>query len=185
MHLSKLAALIPIDIQQGFDLIKAKRNNPAMEDNGRLLLSAWRQTASLILHVQHDSISPQGLFHPAQPGHDFRVGFAPLAGELLINKSVNSAFIGTDLDLRLRREKIDTVVLFGLTTDMCVSTTARHASNLGYNTIVVDDACACFSVKDKQGEISAEDMHRLHLATLAQEFATVVTTDVFLKNLTG
>ena len=183
MHLSQATALIPIDVQQGFDLIKAKRNNPTMEENGRHLLSVWRQRASRIMHVQHKSVNPQGLFHPAHSGYDFRAGFAPLPGELLINKSVNSAFIGTDLDLQLRRARVDTVVLFGMTTDMCVSTTARHASNLGYKTIVISDACACFAVKDKQGEISAEDVHRIHLATLAEEFATVVTTDTSLKSL--
>jgi nicotinamidase-related amidase len=93
---------------------------------------------------------------------------------------VNAAFIGTDLDLRLRRLGIDCVVLFGISTDMCVSTTARVAANLGYRTIVVGDACQCFDLDDGAGGlVRAEEVARAHLATLRAEFAEVVdTTDV-------
>lgn len=58
-----------------------------------------------------------------------RPGFEPAQDEAVVPKSVNCAFLGADLDLRLRRVEADTVVLFGVSTDMCVSTTARIASN--------------------------------------------------------
>lgn len=96
----------------------------------------------------------------------------------MVGKSVNAAFIGTDLDLRLRRLGATGVVLFGISTDMCVSTTARMASNLGYRTLVVGDACACFDLKDADGGvIPAEAVARAHLATLRAEFAEVLGTD--------
>ncbi|MEZ5647834.1 MAG: cysteine hydrolase family protein [Alphaproteobacteria bacterium] len=175
--------LIPIDMQLGFDFLTTKRNNPMMEENGQGLLSAWRQLRAPLIHVRHESIHPQDLFHPSHPGYNFHPSFVPLPGEVLVTKSANSALIGTDLDLRLRRAKVGTVVLFGFVTDMCVSTTARHASNLGYKTIVIEDACACFDIRDKQGLIPARDIHRIHIATLAQEFATIMTTAALLKEL--
>lgn len=97
---------------------------------------------------------------------------------------MNSAFIGTDLDLRLRRLGIDTVVLFGFTADRCVSTTARMASNLGYRTIVVADACASFAELDQHGAtVSADAIARAHLATLAAEFAQTPNTEQLIAGL--
>ena len=61
----------------------------------------------------------------------------------LVAKSVNSAFIGTDLDLRLRCPRANAVVVFGMRTDMCVSSTAHSAANLGWPVNVVRDACDC------------------------------------------
>lgn len=168
-------ALIPIDVQQAFDLPAS--SNPAMEANGLRLLAAWRAAGLPLIHVRHDSVQPGSPFKPGRPGNHLRDGFEPLGDEPLVSKSVNAAFIGTDLDLRLRRLGVDQVVLFGLTTDMCVSTTARVAANLGYRTVVVGDATACFDLADADGHtISAGELHRAHLATLHAEFATVTST---------
>lgn len=175
-------ALIPIDVQQGFDI--AASSNPAVAANGLRLLAAWRQTKRPLIHVRHDSVQPGSPFRPGQPGNALRAGFEPQGDEPLVSKSVNAAFIGTDLDLRLRRLGVEQVVLFGLTTDMCVSTTARVAANMGYRTIVVGDATACFASVDMDGRaIAAADIHRAHLATLHAEFATVVTTDALIAGL--
>jgi nicotinamidase-related amidase len=177
------AALIPIDVQRGFDYPPwGRRNNPQMDSHGRALLEAWRRAGWPLIHVRHDSVMPGSSLGPAHPGNAFREGFEPLPGEALISKSVNAAFIGTDLDLRLRRLGVDCVVLFGISTDMCVSTTARVAANLGYRTIVVGDACQCFDLDDGAGSlIRAEEIARAHLATLRAEFAEVVdTSDVLV-----
>jgi nicotinamidase-related amidase len=81
-------------------------------------------------------------------------------------------------------EIIGQVVLFGSTTDMCVSTTARVAANLGYRTVVVGDATASFDLVDAEGQpVSAAELHRAHLATLHAEFATVASTDAVLAEL--
>jgi nicotinamidase-related amidase len=101
-----------------------------------------------------------------------------------VTKSVNAAFIGTDLDLRLRRMGIDTVVTFGISTDMCVSTTIRVGANLGYQMIMIGDACDSFDLPDGLGGvIPAETVHRVHLATLAFEFAKVTTTEQIVAAL--
>lgn len=178
MQLDPDTALLPIDVQRGFDHPPwGPRNNPAMDDNGRRLLAAWRASGYPLVHVRHDSVVAGSSLHPAHPGNAFREGFEPLPGEALVAKSVNAAFIGTDLDLRLRRLGVRSVVLFGISTDMCVSTTARVAANLGYRTIVVGDACQCFDLPDGNGDtIAADDIARAHLATLRAEFAEVVDT---------
>lgn len=182
MRLDAHTALIPIDVQQGFDHPGwPPRNNPAMEANGRRLLAAWRAAGLPLIHVRHDSVQAGSTLHPSHPGNALRPGFEPLPGEALVSKSVNAAFIGTDLDLRLRRPGVTRVVLFGISTDMCVSTTARVAANLGYEVIVVGDACACFELDG----IAADDIHRAHLATLNYEFATVVGTDAVIATLRG
>jgi nicotinamidase-related amidase len=184
MQLDARTALIPIDMQQGFELDPARSNNPSLETNGLQLLSAWRGAGLPLIHVRHDSIKPGSPFAPGQPGNALRPGFEPQGAEPLVTKSVNAAFIGTDLDLRLRRLGVEQVVLFGLVTDMCVSTTARVAANLGYRTVVVGDACATFALPDADGRlIAAEQIHRAHLATLRAEFAQVVDTDTVVAAL--
>lgn len=179
LALDRRTVLLPIDIQRGFaGPTWERRSNHAMEANGQRLLAAWRAHGWPLIHVRHDSIDPASTLPPNQPGNAFRPGFEPRPGEAIVGKSVNAAFIGTDLELRLRRLDVATVVLFGLYTDMCVSTTARVASNLGFRTIVVADACACCELMDVDGSlIPAEQVSRIHLATLRTEFAEVVDTD--------
>ncbi len=77
----------------------------------------------------------------------------------MVTKSVNSAFIGTDLDLQLKRLGASHVVAFGISTDMCVSTTIRTGANMGWDMILVPDACDCFDLPDgKGGTIPAEQV---------------------------
>lgn len=178
MKLDERTALIPIDVQEAFGHAPwPARNNPDMEANALRLLAAWRASGRPLIHVKHDSAVPGSTLAAGQPGNALRPGFEPLAGEPLVRKSVNAAFIGTDLDLQLRRLGVTCVVLFGISTDMCVSTTARVAANLGYRTIVVGDASFCFDLPDADGcVIPADEIHRAHLATLRAEFAEVVDT---------
>lgn len=170
------AVLLPIDMQQGFDAPGSPRRwNAAVDANGLALLAAWRAARRPIIHVRHDSVKPDSVFAPGQPGNRHRPGFEPKPGEPLVAKSVNSAFIGTDLDLRLRRLGAHHVVVFGLVTDMCVSTTIRTGANMGWDMILVPDACDCFDLPDGNGGvIRAEDIHAAHVATLAYEFCRVM-----------
>ena len=172
------AVLLPIDMQQGFDAPPwPRRWNDQVDANGLALLEAWRAAGRPIIHVRHDSVQPGSSLAPGTPGNAFRSGFEPLKGEPLVTKSVNSAFIGTDLDLRLKRLGAKHVVTFGISTDMCVSTTVRTGSNMGWDMILVPDACDCFDLPDGQGgTIAAEDVQRAHVATLGFEFARIMNS---------
>src|SRR4029077_5744891 len=95
--------------------------------------------------------------------------------------NVNSAFIGTDLKERLDNAGISKLVIVGLTTNHCVSTSTRSAGNLGYETFLVSDATATFNKRGVDGQnFSAELIHETALASLNNEFATIVTT-AFIK----
>ena len=172
------AVLIPIDMQRAFDAAPwPPRWNDRLDANGLALLSAWRAAGRPVIHVRHDSIVPGSTLRQGTAGNAHRPGFEPQAGEPLVTKSVNAAFIGTDLELRLRRLSADTIVLFGLSTDMCVSTSVRVGANLGYRVILVEDACDCFDLPDGAGgTIPAAEVHRVHVATLRHEFAEVLRT---------
>jgi nicotinamidase-related amidase len=185
MKLDHKTVLIVIDVQKGFDDPRmGPRNNPQAEKNIARLLEAWRATRRPVIHVRHDSVEPQSVLRPDQPGNALKPEAQPRDGEPLLTKHVNSAFIGTDLEQRLRTAGQDTVVCVGLTTDHCVSTTARMASNLGFNTIVVADATAAHNRKTYDGAIiPADEIYRGSLASLHGEFAQVVTTDELLHAL--
>ena len=172
------AVLLPIDMQQAFDSAPwPRRWNKDVDANGLALLAAWRSAGRPIIHVRHDSVQPGSSLAPGAPGNAFRPGFEPQDGEALVRKSVNSAFIGTDLDLRLKRLGAKHVVVFGISTDMCVSTTVRTGANMGWDMVLVPDACDCFDLPDGSGgTIPAEEVQRAHVATLAFEFARTLST---------
>lgn len=172
------AVLLPIDLQQGFDAPGwPKRWNGEADVNGLALIHEWRSAGRPIIHVRHDSVQPGSTLAPGMPGNDFRPGFGPEGDEPLITKSVNSAFIGTDLDLRLKRLGAKHVIVFGISTDMCVSTTIRTGANMGWDMVLVPDASDCFDLPDGLGGIiPAEQVHRVHVATLAFEFCRTLST---------
>jgi nicotinamidase-related amidase len=179
-------ALILMDIQKAFDNIAhwgGQRNNDNAEANAAELLKIWRDKKLPIFHIKHCSSNPNSLLNETNEGNEFKDIVAPIYGEPIIKKNVSSAFIGTDFKDRLDREKISKLVIVGMTTDHCVSTTARMASNLGYDTFVVSDATATFNNKGLDGQkYSAELMHETSLASLNEEFATIVTTDYLKQN---
>jgi nicotinamidase-related amidase len=182
------SALLLIDVQQGFDDPGwGKRNNPDAEKKMAQLLHTWRKHNWPIIHVQHLSINPDSPLNPANgQGYFFRPETAPTADEVVFTKNVNSAFIGTELGNYLHENEIASLVIVGLTTDHCVSTTARMAGNLGFTVQLVSDGTATFEREDVNGEmLSAEEIHRVHLASLHGEFCTVVTTEEVLQQVTA
>jgi nicotinamidase-related amidase len=185
MKLLYRPALILIDIQKAFEdevYWGAERNNRNAEQNCRVLLDYWRINQLPLFHIKHCSADPNSPLAEGKPGNDIKDIVCPLEGEIVIKKSVNSAFIGTDLKDRLDKQQIEDVVIVGLTTDHCVSTTTRMAGNYGFKTFIISDATATFGKKGINDEYySAEIMHLTALAQLKDEFATVLTTEQVIR----
>jgi nicotinamidase-related amidase len=181
-------ALILIDIQKGFENVEywgGQRNNLNAEKNASELLKLWRENGLPIFHIKHCSSNPTSLLNEANEGNEFNDLVKPISDEPVVKKNVNSAFIGTNLKEQLDKAAITKLVIVGLTTDHCVSTTTRMAGNFGFDTFLVSDATATFNKKGLDGQnYSAELIHETSLASLNGEFATVVTTDVIKKSIT-
>ena len=175
--------LLVLDVQQGFDAPTwGRRNNPEAEERVAELLDAWRSSGRPVIHLKHMSTDPSSPLRPDQPGNAFKAEAAPRDGERVIEKRVHSGFIGTSLEAELRAAGQDTLVLVGLTTNHCVSTTARMAANLGFDTWVVSDATATFDRMGPDGILyPAELVHAVALSDLHREFATIVDTDSVLS----
>jgi len=179
--MQEIPALLLIDVQKGFDEHArwgGNRNNPQAEANVERLLMQWRAQGWPVVHVRHDSVVPGSNLAAGQAGNEFKDEVKPLAAEPIFSKSVNSAFIGTGLQAYLEAQGIHALVIVGLTTDHCVSTTTRMAGNLGFETYLVADATATFDKMGFDGQLyPAELVHQTALASLHSEFATVLTTD--------
>lgn len=183
----KNPALILIDIQKGMDEIEywgGNRNNPDAEKKCVEILEKWRALGLPVFHVQHSSQNPQSKLYHTHPGFELKDEVKPIAGEPLIVKNVNSAFIGTDLQERLDNAGLKSLVIVGLTTNHCVSTTTRMAGNLGYETYLISDATATFDRVGINGEkYDSELVHLTTLASLNEEFAEVINTEDLLAKI--
>lgn len=175
----KTHALLLIDVQRGFDdPFWGKRNNPRAEENIQKLLSIFRDRKKPIIHIQHLSRSLDSPLHPKESGVEFMNFAKPIFGERIFQKNVNSAFIGTNLEEILRQDGITDLVVVGISTDHCVSTTVRMAANLGFNTWLIADATIAFERKAYDGTCyPADTVHAVALASLHDEFSTVMNTN--------
>jgi nicotinamidase-related amidase len=178
-------ALVVIDVQQGFSNYdeSGERNNSECETNISTLIDAWRARGLPIVYVRHDSKSETSVLRPGQPGNDFK---AVLQGEpdLLVSKSVNSAFYGTpDLDAWLRQNDVNELALCGIQTNMCCDVTARMAGNLGYDVWFVIDAMHTFAKTANGVKLSAQQLSDATAVNLQGDFAEVIQTEEAIKRL--
>ncbi len=183
-------ALILIDIQTGFDSpFWGARNNPDAEANAARLLTHWRAKSWPLFHIRHLSTTAGSPLANGSPGAEFKPEVMPLDGEPVISKNVNAAFIGTDLEERLHGAFATDLVISGLTTPHCVSTTTRMAANLGFGVTLAHDACACFvnnadmSWNPGTAALTAEQIHNTAIANIHGEFCTALDTDTILGTL--
>jgi nicotinamidase-related amidase len=183
---SSAEALIVVDVQDGFDDpdFWGPTANPDAEKNIDALITTWRTSRrGPVAIVRHDSNGTGSPLHPSQPGNRLKAFVHPRQGELLVIKSVNSAFYGTpDLHAWLRNMDINDIVICGIQTNMCVETTARMAGNLGYNVSVALDATRTFDLTtavpgtESPVTIRAAELMRVTAVNLqAGGFAKVVT----------
>jgi len=177
------AALVVIDFQRAIDHPSwGVRNNPDAEKNIAALLHAWRRTGRPVYHIRHDSREPASHYRPGQPGHDFKPEAQPQPQETVIAKTTNSAFIGTDLESRLRQAGHTLLVVAGVITNNSVEATVRMAGNLGFDTYLVEDAAFTFGRFDWHGTWRAADqVHAMSLANLDGEYCSIVGTRQILE----
>ncbi|RBI72322.1 cysteine hydrolase [Roseovarius sp. TE539] len=182
-----MAGLLLIDIQTGFDApLWGARNNPHAEAQAARLLARWRETDAPVIHVRHLSTEPQSPLSRANGGTDFKPEVLPRSSEPIFEKSVNAAFVGTALEAHLRREGIGKLVVCGLTTPHCVSSTVRMAANLGFLVTLAHDACAAFpenadtSWNRSLSPQSATSVHEAAVSQLHGEFARARSCDHIL-----
>ena len=179
------AALILIDLQNAIDHPSwGQRNNPEAESNVASLLRAWRATCRPVYHIRHDSTELDSHYRPGQSGNHFKPEAQPAAGEIVIPKRTNSAFIGTGLETRLRQANQNLLVAAGVITNNSVEATVRMAGNLGFDTYLVEDATFTFGRRDWRGAWrTAEEVHAMSLANLDGEYCSVIRTAQILDAL--
>lgn len=183
-------ALVLIDIQKGFDLpYWGIRNNLDAEMKLANILGFFRAEKLPIIHVKHNSTNLKSPLNPKFFGNSIKDFAKPLADEPVLEKTVNCAFWGSDLKKVLDQRGIKDIVLCGLTTDHCVSTTARSGANLGFNVTVLSDATATFNRNGIIGNVivpfPADIVHELALASLNKEFADITTTYFLIEKLSN
>ncbi|MEU4872838.1 cysteine hydrolase family protein [Streptomyces sp. NPDC021608] len=186
MDIAENAALVVVDVQQGFEELEywGARNNPGADDNIAALVDVWQGSGRPVVFVRHDSVKPDSPLRAGYAGNAFKEYVERRRGkgsgaELLVTKTVNSAFLGTpDLGAWLTGQGISQIVVAGIQTNMCAETTARMGGNLGYDVLFAYDATYTFELEGPFGwrrgadEIAQASAVSLH----GGGFARVVTT---------
>ncbi len=185
-------ALLLIDVQQGVDVLthwggsSGRRNNPAAEENMLALLKHWREKNKTVAFTIHDSREAASPLKLSLATGRQKAGFEPDVDDIVVTKDVNSGFIGTSLEIQLRRAGIRRLVVVGFFTNFCVETTVRMAGNLGFDTYLVQDSCATTNRVDLNGkDHDPEPVHDMSVANMHGEFCTAITTSDALALLDG
>jgi nicotinamidase-related amidase len=166
------SALLLIDIQ---DFYFPGGRSPLVEpekaaQNAAILLDWFRKEKFPVIHVRHNS----------EPGGKINNIVKQLPGEMIFSKDAVNCFVGTNLLDSLRSNRIDTLVICGMQTHMCVEAATRAASDYGFKCILVHDACSTKDLKYGGRLIKAKDVHYTTLVTL-KNYATVESTSEFMK----
>ncbi len=187
-------ALLTVDCQFGFGAGSWEQvpHVDAAVENLRRAGRVWRECGGAVVHVQ-TAYTPER--RPSGRITDFEPGIAEalaagtraaeaypdlvLDGDLVVYKTTFSAVLSSDLVGQLRARGVDTVVIGGLTTPICVQTTVDGLSMTGLKVIVLADACASQAI----GTLSAEQAHAAAIARMAYLFAAVEDTDAFVAQV--
>ncbi len=176
--------LLLIDVQVGVNVFEhwggptGRRNNPDAEARQKMLLTAFRDAGRQVAFTVHDSREAASPLKLSLDTGAQIPGLEPGAEDIVVHKDVNSGFIGTSLEIQLRRAGIDRLVVVGFFTNICVETTIRMAGNLGFDTYLVEDACATTNRVGPDGvDHDPELVHQLSVASMHGEFCTAISTE--------
>ncbi|MEK5478030.1 cysteine hydrolase family protein [Paenibacillus sp. FSL R5-0407] len=178
-------ALIIVDIQNDyFPDGKMELSNPdRAAANAAKVLDWFRQNnKDQIFHVQHIASSPElGFFLPNTEGAELHKTVLPLEHESIIVKNFPNSFLKTDLESKLKEKGITKVVVVGMMTHMCIDATVRAAVDLGFETTLIEDACATRDLTYQDRIIPAEQVHYAFVSALHGMYANVISTEKFLQ----
>ena len=144
-------ALLLIDTQKGVNDTfyyggkNGRRNNFKAESNIISLLQKWREVGGVAAFTRHDSREQNSPLKLNLESGEQLEGMDPGKGDIVVTKDVNSGFIGTSLELDLRRAGVQRLVVAGFFTNVCIESTVRMAGNMGFDTYLVHDACAAMN----------------------------------------
>ncbi len=178
-------ALLIIDIQKDyFPGGKYPLVNPLeAAKNAYMILQCFREHGGYHVHIQHISRKPNATFFlSGDRGTDIHDSVAHFEGEPIVYKHEPNAFLNTDLLELLKGQEIERVVITGMMTHMCVDATARAASDLGFQVIVAEDACATRDLQYGGTTIPADLVHRAFLAAL-KSYGKVMKSEAILALL--
>ncbi len=180
-------ALLLIDVQVGVDVLDhwggptGRRNNPEAETIMASVLDAFRRSGHRIAFTRHDSREEASPLKLSLPTGAQKPGFEPADADIVVVKDVNSGFVGTSLEVELRRAGIGRLVVVGFFTNMCVETTVRMAGNLGFDTYLIPEGCATTNRVGPDGvDHEPELVHQMTVANLNGEFCTALSVDAAL-----
>jgi len=162
-------ALLVIDIQKDyFPGGKYPLVNPLeAAQKAYMILQCFRESGNHHVHIQHISLEPDATFFVSgDRGTDIHDSVAHFEGEPIVYKHEPNSFLNTDLLELLQSWEIERLVITGMMTHMCVDATARAASDLGFQVIIAEDACATRDLKYGDTTIPAEQVHKAFLAAL-------------------
>lgn len=178
-----------IDVQKGVNVFEhwgggptGRRNNQGAEAQMQKLLTRWRAAGLPVFFTRHDSREDASPLKFSLPTGDQIEGFEPRAGEIVIEKDVNSAFVGTDMELRMRQYNVNRLAVAGFFTNFCVETSVRMSGNMGYDTYLVHDACAtCNRIGPDGTDYEPQLLHDITVSNLRGEFCTAIETETAVR----
>ena len=175
----KNTALIIIDIQNDYFPGGAHTLDGAdvAAEKASQLLSIFREQNLPIVHIQHENTKPAlGIMLPGSYGQKLNNRVLPENSETCFTKYYPSAFWQTELETYLKEKNIKHLVIAGMMTHMCVSSTARAATERGFLTTLIQDACATREIEFDGVVISGETVHQTALAelTLTSKISTLI-----------
>ena len=185
-------ALLLIDVQKGVHVLDhwggptGRMNNPDCQPNLVRLLDGFREADRHVAFTRHNSREADSPLKFSLPTGAQLDGLDIREGDIVVEKDVNSGFIGTPLEVELRRAGIRRLVVAGYFTNFCVETTVRMAGNMGFDVYLAHDACATCNRIDLSGrDHDPELVHDMAVASMHGEFCTALTTDQLLGLLTA
>jgi nicotinamidase-related amidase len=178
-------ALLVIDVQNEYFSGALPITYPlGSMDNILKVMKAAKQNGILVIAIQHTALLKdsktfvKGSFQWELHEEIKRAGY-----DYIIEKNLPGSFTGTDLEMILKENGIDTLVICGYMTQMCCDTTARQAFHLGFSVEFMSDSTGTLDISNYAGSVSAQELHRSILVTQAMRFSKVINSEDWIKSI--